>query len=83
MLAPICAYAVVLLQDPGSGRRVDSGCPAVIVSEATPATSPAALTPLLQMRTLGSERGVLAVAGVDHRVVTEPSEELRLDIVEQ
>lgn len=45
--------------------------------------SPAAFAPLLQVRTLGAECRVLAVAGVDDGGVVVASEELGLDIAEQ
>lgn len=45
--------------------------------------SPTAFAPLLQVRTLGAECRVLAVAGVDDGGVVVASEELGLDITEQ
>jgi hypothetical protein len=44
---------------------------------------PAALVPLLQMRALVAECGVLAMAGVDPRLVRELVEELGLNVVQQ
>src|SRR3954447_12788884 len=42
---------------------------------------PAAGAPLGEMRALGPQGRVVPVAGVHHRLVTEPVEELRLDVV--
>src|SRR4029450_9755100 len=48
-----------------------------------PALSPTSLAPLRQRRTLGAEGGVVAVAGVEPRLVGERAEDLRLDVVDQ
>jgi hypothetical protein len=44
-------------------------------------TSP--LTPFVEMRTLGPERGVVTVAGVDDGVVAVPAEHLAVNVTEQ
>lgn len=44
--------------------------------------SPAALTPFGEVRTLGAQSGVVAVPGVDHRVVAVPVEHLAVHVAE-
>src|SRR5215210_6477186 len=48
-----------------------------------PSASPAALAPLLQVRALGAQRRVVAVAGVEPGLVGEPVEQLGGDVVDQ
>lgn len=55
----------------------------VVVSERAAFGSPAALTPLGEMGTLGSERGVATMAGVEPGLIGEGSEDLVLDVVDQ
>ncbi|MBY0442543.1 MAG: hypothetical protein K2Q25_10480 [Mycobacteriaceae bacterium] len=43
---------------------------------------PAPRPPLVQMRALGAERGVITMAGVDNGVVIEAVKDLRLDAVQ-
>jgi hypothetical protein len=53
-------------------------------SAATPRVeSPAPCAPLVQVRALRSDRGVVTVTGIDNRVVTETVEDSRLHVFEQ
>src|SRR6516165_1789950 len=45
--------------------------------------SPPSFAPLLEMGALGTQRGVITMTGVDNRLVAEPVEDPRLDILEQ
>src|SRR3954454_243463 len=45
--------------------------------------SPAALAPLREVWALGAQRGVLAVPGIDPRVVRQDGEDPLLDVVDQ
>src|SRR4051812_3268652 len=45
--------------------------------------SPAAFAPLLDVRALGPQRRVAAVAGIDPGLVGQPAEQLGVDVVDQ
>src|ERR671910_6263 len=45
--------------------------------------SPASSAPLSELRSLGADRGVLAVAGIDPGVVRQRAEQPLLDVVDQ
>src|SRR3954447_10888906 len=61
---------------------VSSGC---VLGMAPPVVGgyQAALAPLPEVRALGAQRGVLAVPGVDPRVVRQDGEEPLLDVVDE
>src|SRR3954451_25255903 len=81
-VAPITAWR------PGVSRhmpKVGLADPTGLLPQLTRGTDrlPTSGAPLAQLRALGSDSGVVAVAGVDPRGVRQPVEDLGLDVAEQ